>query len=461
MPTPKKKVVEMPEQLHPTESKQMVIEYRALDTIKPYQFNNKDHTKNIHHIVESIKRYWFRNPILLDAEWVIIAWHGRREASKMLWLSHIPAIVHTDLDEEQVKELRALDNMIGDLADYNLDNLLADFKHSQNTWLTNIIKSQVKGFKLVDDNIKEMQEDLVPVLIRNVVIKKWDIITLGNHRLMCWDSTKAQDVTLLMNGRKADCVRTDPPYNVNYSWSTAKTKDGIKNDNMERSAFRAFLTDAFRAMKDAHKTWAWVYVFHNHKEQATFQEALEANGYSIKQQLIRNKPSLWLWQGDYRPKHELFFYCAVDGQDTTFYGDRTNSTVRDRYKHKTDQETLNAIKKAREAEERGMTSIRSIKRDNTNTYDHPTQKPVLLCQIAIANSSKSWDIILDLFHWSGTLLITAEKTGRQAYAMELDPIYVETAIERRVKYTDEQLIDINGEIHTRDEWKAMWRLSQQ
>lgn len=101
------------------------------------------------------------------------------------------------------------------------------------------------------------------------------------------------------------------------------------------------------------------------------------------------------------------------------------------------------IKKAKEAEAKGQTTIRSVSRDNVNTYDHPTQKPVFLAQLAIQNSSKSDDIILDVFHGSGTCLITCEKTGRIAYAMELDPIYVETAVERRVQYTGEQMVDIN------------------
>lgn len=201
-------------------------------------------------------------------------------------------IIHTDLTEEQVKELRAVDNLVGDLAEYNKNNLMADFQNSQNTWLIDIIKSQVKGFKLKDDNAKELMEDNVPIVRQAKVIKQGDVVRLGNHRIMCGDSTKIADLAILMNGVKADAVRTDPPYNVAYKGHAQNTKDGIMNDNMSSSAFKEFLSDAFKAMHEHIKSGAGIYVFHNHKYQSTFQEALEEQGYTIKQQIIRNKPSL-------------------------------------------------------------------------------------------------------------------------------------------------------------------------
>lgn len=433
----------------------MKIQYLSIDSIVPYPFNNKDHTKNVRHIAESIKTYGFRAPILLDQNNVIIAWHGRWEASKLLWLQEIPVIIHTDLTEEQVKELRAVDNLVWDLADYNTKNLMADFQNSQNTWLIDIIKSQVKGFKLKDDNAKELIEDNVPIVRQAKVIKQGDVVKLGNHRIMCGDSTQATDLAILMSWVKADAVRTDPPYNVAYKGHAQNTKDGIMNDNMSSDAFKLFLSDAFRAMHDHIKWGAWIYVFHNHKYQSTFQDALEEQGYTIKQQIIRNKPSLWLWAGDYRPKHELCFYCWKVGEKQTFYGDRTNSTVRDPLKWVSDEEILQMIKKAKEAEAKWQTTIRSVSRDNVNTYDHPTQKPVFLAQLAIQNSTKTDDIVLDVFHGSWTCLITCEKTWRIAYAMELDPIYVETAIERRTQYTWEQMVDINWEVDMRDNFKTL------
>jgi len=140
--------------------------------------------------------------------------------------------------------------------------------------------------------------------------------------------------------------------------------------------------------------------------------------------------------GDYRPKHEVCFYCAHKNSANTFYGDRTKSTVIDLRKEKTDEQILNLIKRSRVAESQGKTTVFSIRRDNVNEYVHPTQKPVELCELSINNSSKQEDIILDLFAWSWVCLITCEKTGRTAFNMELDPKYVEVIIKRFRDYTD-------------------------
>lgn len=421
-----------------------------IDQITPYPYNNKDHSKNTKEIAKSIELYGFRNPILLDQNNVIIAWHGRWLAARKLKMEEVPCIVHEDLTENQVKELRAADNLVGEMAEYNLENLLKDFIDTDNDWLVSIIKANVKWFKLEDEQDKELIEDSVPNIIKAKFIKEWDVVTIGRHRIMCGDSTKAEHVSILMNWHKADCVRTDPPYDVNYKWRSEKTSQWIKNDKMSRNAFYEFLSDAFRNMIDYTKSWAGIYMFHNHKEQKTFEDALLDTGYSIKQQLIRNKPSFWLWVWDYRPKHELFFYCAKEWEKTTFYGDRTNKTVRDSRDWKSDEQILKMINKTKELEKEWKTTVRSIKRDNVNEYEHPTQKPVELCQKALENSSKADDVILDLFLWSWTLLITCEKIWRICYAMELDTLYIETAIRRRTDYTWDSVIDINGEVNDWD-----------
>lgn len=136
-----------------------------------------------------------------------------------------------------------------------------------------------------------MIEDVVPI-VKLGIIKQGDIVKLGQHRIMCGDSTKMADVEKLMNGIKADCIRTDPPYNVDYKGHAEATKDGIMNDKMESGAFAQFLYNAFGCMKEVTKKGAGIYVYHNHKEQSTFQEQLEAHGIEIKSQIIRNKPSL-------------------------------------------------------------------------------------------------------------------------------------------------------------------------
>lgn len=423
-----------------------------IDELTPYPYNNKDHTKTVRSLMESIEQNWFYSPIQINEQNVIINGHGRRLAMKKLWKKTIPAIVIKGMPEEQQKICRVIDNLTASYSQYDMENLTKEIEHSPDEFLRKLTKSIFKGFLFADEASKELVEDVVHI-IKLWLIKQWDIIELWNHRIMCWDSTKSKDVATLMNGIKADCVRTDPPYNVDYKWHAEATKDWIMNDKMESGAFKQFLSDAFRAMINVTKQSAWSYIYHNHKEQRTFQEALEESWYDIKQQIIRNKPSLWLWAGHYRPKHEIFFYCAIKWCKAEFYGDRSQSSVRDTLKGKSDQQLLNMLKKAKEAEKEWKTTIRSIRRDNVQEYVHPTQKPVQLCQIALANSSKTDDVILDLFLWSWVTLITCEKLWRVCYGMELDPHFIETIIERYVMYTERPTVIINGETKDREERK--------
>lgn len=159
---------------------------------------------------------------------------------------------------------------------------------------------------------------------------------------------------------------------------------------------------------------------------------MDKNGYEIKNQLIWNKPMSALGWGDYRWKHEPFFYAGQKGQSIQFYGDRTHSTVWDF--QKTDQQLLNWAKAQKKAESDGKTTIWSMKRDNVHEYVHPTQKPVELITYAIVNSTKSGDVVMDLFGGSGSTLIAAEKTNRSAYLMELDERYCDIIIKRWEDY---------------------------
>ena len=427
-----------------------------IDELTPYPYNNKDHTKTVRSLMESIEQNWFYSPIQINEQNVIINGHGRWLAMKKLWKTTIPAIVVKGMPEEQQKICRVIDNLTASYSQYDMENLTKEIEHSPDVFLRKLTKSIFKWFLFSDETNKELIEDVVPI-VKLWLIKQGDIIQLWPHRIMCWDSTKSKEVSTLMNNIKADCVRTDPPYNVDYKGHAEATKEWILNDKMETSAFRKFLGDAFKAMKNVTKQSAGSYIYHNHKEQTTFQEALQESWYEIKQQIIRNKPSLWLWAGHYRPKHELFFYCAMKWSKPEFYWDRSQSSVRDTLKGKTDQQLLNMLKKAKEAEKEWMTTIRSVRRDNVQEYVHPTQKPVQLCQIALANSSKADDIVLDLFLWSGVTLITCEKLGRVCYWMELDPHFIETIIERYVMYTEQKEVTINWETKQRNERKEIAR----
>ena len=421
----------------------------------PYAYNNKDHTKTVRSIMESIEQNWFYNPIQINEDNIIINGHGRRLAMKKLWYETIPAIIISWMPEEQQKLCRVIDNLTASYSKYDMENLTKEIEDSPDEFLRKLTKEVFKGFMFIDETTKELIEDVVPNIKKLWIIKHWDVVKLWDHTIMCWDSTKQEDTRKLMNWIKADCVRTDPPYNINYKGHAEATKEWIMNDKMDSGAFKQFLTDAFANMITHTKAEAWTYIYHNHKEQSTFQEALEWSWYEIKSQIIRNKPSLWLGGGHYRPKHEIFFYCAKKWEQPEFYGDRSQSSVRDIMKSKNDAQMLAILRKAKEAEKDGKTTIRSVRRDNVQEYIHPTQKPVQLCQIALANSSKTDDIVLDLFLWSGVTVITCEKLNRVCYGMELDPHFIETIIERYVLYTEQKDISINGERKSREERKQI------
>jgi DNA modification methylase len=279
---------------------------------------------------------------------------------------------------------------------------------------------------------EEIEDEIPNIEHQKIVVQHWDIFQLWNHILMCWDSSNQEDVQKLMNKKQADMIFTDPPYNVNYKWGWKKTGTNrkIENDHMSTQNFQIMLNQWFKRYQEVTKKEAWVYVFHSTSTQIQFQQALEENGFEIKNQLIWNKPSAALWWWDYRWKHEPFFYCTQKDSKTNFYGDRTNATVIPTLENKTEKQLLNILKRAKEAEKEWKTTLWSIKRENVNEYLHPTQKPIELIEYALKNSSKSWDIVLDLFWGSWSTLIAAEKTQRICYMMELDPSFIQVMLQR-------------------------------
>ena len=242
---------------------------------------------------------------------------------------------------------------------------------------------------------------------------------------------------------------TDPPYNVNYKGGGENTSNTIMNDKMSKESFLMFLEDAFKQMANNSKDGTPWYIFHSSSTQDQFKEAITKSGWEVKTQMIWNKPSATMGWADYRMKHEPFFYCGKE--ETTFYGDRTGTSVWDF--QKSDQELYNWAKRQKKMEAEGKTTIWTMKRDNVNDYVHPTQKPVELIQRAITNSSKAGDVILDPFLGSGSTLIASEKMGRVCVGLELDPKYVDIIVQRYVNYTGQEEIVKNGE-------KIIWKMKQ-
>lgn len=406
--------------------------------LKTYEYNNKDHPQEqINILADMITRFGFNSPIIIDKNHEIIAWHGRLLASQKLWLERVPCLVKDNLTEKEIREYRLLDNRIAELATNNLENIQIELEALQLDYLNELYIDIVE---VQTDNAieKEIIEDDVPTITTEPLVQYWDIFQLWNHILMYWDSTQKEDVEKLMSGEKAEMIFTDPPYNVNYKWQWENTSNTILNDKMSQNQFEIFLDDIFKRYSEITSEKAGVYVFHSTSTQREFQNMLEKNGFEIKNQLIWNKPMAALGWGDYRWKHEPFFYCTKKWKSANFYGDRTHATVIDIHSKKSEKSIAQAILRSRELEKEWKTTIWTMKRENVNEYVHPTQKPVELIGYALNNSSKKWDIVVDLFGGSGSTLIACEKHSRRARIMELDPKYVETIIKRFYEYTNWQ-----------------------
>ena len=407
-------------------------EMKRLEDLIVYDKNNKDHPEDqIKEFVISIQKYGVVLPLIIDKNNVIIAWHGTREACLRLWIQEVACIVRDDLSDDEARGLRIAHNKISELGKRNKKNLLFELRDLWDQWLAGLFLD-LDPF-VDDDKDKELIEDEAPWLQTKFVVQKGDIFHLGDHILMCGDSSDKSMVDKLMNWQKADMVFTDPPYNVAYVGKGKNTSNGIKNDDMSDAAFETMLAEWFARYRESIKTTAGMYVFHSTSTQALFEKHITDAGFVVKCQLVWNKPTAAMGWSDYRWKHEPFFYCWVKDSTTEFYGDRTHTTVVDF--EKSDAQILAEIKRAREADKEGKNTIWTMKRDPVKDYVHPTQKPIELIGYALANSSKSGDIVLDLFWGSGSTLIACEKHQRVARSMELDERYVEVIIKRFYQYT--------------------------
>ena len=426
-----------------------------LDQLIPYERNNKIHTEEqVKKIAKSIKELWFRAPILVDENFVILAGHWRLAAAQKLKMKEVPVIQYTDLTEEQKKKYRLLDNRLSDLSEYDLENLKFELQELNDEWMNDLFSEF--DLKLEEEEWNEEIEDEAPAVQPDPIVQEWDIFELegknGKHYLICGDSTKIETYTKLteLAGKKADLLFTDPPYNVNYKGQGKKTSNGIMNDRMSDQNFLFFLQDTFNALSTALNSTAPMYIFHASKTQREFQNAMEENGIEIISQLIWNKPSINHIGAAYKSKHEPFFYARMKGADIPWYGSEIyEETVRESpdRTQKTEKEILQAFKKAKEAEKEGLTTIRTQKRHPVQDYEHPTQKPVELVERAILNSSREWEVVLEPFAGSGTTLIASEKTGRLSLNIELDPKYVEVILKRFKRITKGKVTCINRDLN--------------
>lgn len=378
-----------------------------LAEIRPYDKNPRKNENAVKYVKESIRQFGFKVPIVIDSNRVIVCGHTRLLAAKSLGMTEVPCIMADDLTDDQIKAFRLADNKVGEFAEWDLDLLGDELDAIADA---SDIDMTAFGFDFSEtEEEKEIVEDEVPEEV-DAVCQRGEIWLLGEHRLMCGDSTSADDVAKLMDGELADIWLTDPPYNVAYEGGTAE-KLTIKNDSMDDEKFRAFLLDDFRAAVDVMKPGAAFYIWHSDSEGFNFRYAVKNTGLLMKQCLIWNKNQLVMGRQDYQWKHEPCLYGWKDGAAHHWYADRKQTTVID-----WDKPLRNA--------------------------DHPTMKPVGLFGYQIQNSCAEGEIVLDTFGGSGTTIVASEQLGRKCRMMELDPHYCDVIIARWEKLTGQKAVKV-------------------
>lgn len=362
--------------------------------------------------------------------------------SEWLKTKEVPVINAESLTEDEKKQFIIKDN-----------NSFGEWNYAELTekWDTSILSDWGVDFPAEwyspEEEKKEAREDDFSdedAANAKTRVKAGEIWQLGEHRLMCGDSTKKEDVIKLMNGEMADLYLTDPPYNVDYE---GKTKDALKiqNDSMDDDSFRNFLLDAFASADNVIKPGAAFYIWHADSEGFNFRYAVNVSGWLLKQCLIWNKNTIVLGRQDYQWEHESCLYGWKDGAPHYFIKDRTQATVYEdnpiEYKKMKKSELIEIVKKL--LEPNVETTILNENKP-FRSGEHPTMKPIRLMGRCIINSSKEGWIVLDSFGGSGSTLIACEQLNRKARLMELDPHYCDVIISRWEKFTGKEAVKIYG-----------------
>ena len=372
----------------------------------PYVNNARTHSKEqITKLRSSLREFGFVNPVIIDREFNVIAGHGRILAAKEENIEQVPCVFVDYLTEAQKKAYILADNRFSLDAGWDEDMLRVEMEALQgmdfDISLTGFDEAEIADLFSADDN--EAQEDDFDVdaaLEAEPFVKTGDLWLLGKHRLLCADSTKPEDVKLLMDGKKANVCITDPPYACNYTGGTGMK---IMNDNLKGEEFYQFLLSAFKNAYENLADGAAIYIFHSDAEKVNFYNAVVAAGFHYSTTCIWVKQSLVLGRFDYQMRHEPVIYAFKDTVKHKFYGDRKQTTV-----WEFDRPCKSKL--------------------------HPTTKPLPLIAYPMKNSSLVNSIVLDLFGGSGSTLMAAEQMERTAYLMELDPVYASAIVRRFVAY---------------------------
>jgi len=389
------------------------VEQWPIEKLVPYAKNSRTHSEEqVAQIAASIREWGFTTAVLVDESGSIIAGHGRVMAARKLGLASLPVMVAAGWTDAQKRAYVIADNKLALNAGWDNELLALELGELGDAGfdleLTGFTDEEIKALMPVEVTEGLTDQDDAPAVQENPVTVPGDVWIMGKHRLMCGDSTSIDHLAQLTQGNLVDMWLTDPPYNVAYEGGT-KDKLKIKNDEMGDEQFRQFLRDAYTAADTVMKPGAVFYIWHADSEGYNFRGAAKDAGWTVRQCLIWKKSSLVLGRQDYQWQHEPCLYGWKDGAGHLWAADRKQTTI------------LEFDKPSRNGE-------------------HPTMKPVALFEYQMLNNTKGGDLVLDSFGGSGTTLIAAEKNGRTALLMELDPRYCDVIVKRWQEFTGKQAI---------------------
>lgn len=378
-----------------------------LSKLVPYINNARTHSpEQVTKLRSSLREFGFVNPVIIDRDYGIIAGHGRVMAAKEEGIEEVPCVFVDYLTEAQKKAYIIADNRFAQDAGWDEELLRIEIEALQgmdfDVGLTGFNDDEIAD--LFDANGKSEAEDddfdLSAALEKASFVQRGDIWTVGRHRLMCGDATSTEDVAALMDGKKANLIVTDPPYNVDFKSSNGLS---IKNDKLENDKFYKFLLAAFRNMAANLEKGGAAYVFHADTEGLNFRRAFIDAGFHLAGCCIWVKNSLVLGRSDYQWQHEPVLYGFL--QNGKHYWSKNAG--------------------------RSQTTIWNFDKPKKNK-NHPTSKPLDLLAYPIGNSSRENSIVIDTFGGSGSTMMACEQTNRICYTMELDEKYASVILRRFV-----------------------------
>lgn len=376
----------------------MNVQEIKLKDIKPYGKNPRKNDDAVPYVAESIKQFGFKVPIVIDKNNVIVAGHTRYKAAKKLGFKSVPCIIADDLTDEQIKAFRLADNKVSEKAEWDLDLLDSEIEEIFDIDMTDF------GFELESEELEAEEDEYQGTVPEDPVTQKGDMWKLGEHILLCGDSTCITDVEKLMYEEKADMCFTDPPYGYEYQSNLRKKSkkfDVIENDDK--------ILDFFPSIQ------------------------LVCNGFIF---ICTTWKVLDKWIPLFKKYHDLT-NMIIWNKGGGGIGDLKNT-------FSTDYEVILCANNGKEITGKRIGSVWTIKKDSSSEYVHPTQKPIKLSEFAIRNTTERGDIVLDLFGGSGSTLIACEQMDRRCRMMEYDPAYCDVIVDRWEKFTGNKAKLIRG-----------------